>query len=202
MHRARSVCSPQQQKRIKCILCVRELWAIILASLRWFIASDLSCQSLVGMCGSEVTCTEIGLFKPIFIRWIVCLNGCLWQQLPVRDVPVGGEGPQESTQDVDVWSCQCCFLGTSLSVHGSDTTWNCTSLGTFLIFPLTSFANSLLSFVHENSTKCLLSWVAGAPELPKTALHGLKLLSVFQSGTWAVERLLGARPCWGPCSSK
>lgn len=171
MHRARSVCSPQQQKRIKCILCVRELWALILASPRWFIASNLSCQSLAGTCGSEVTCTEIGLFKPIFIRWIVCLNGCLWQQLPVRDVPVGGEGPQESTQDLDVWSCQCCFLhpGTSVSVHGSDTTRSCTSLGTFLAFPLTSFPNSLLdaavcSWEFNKMPSLLCDWCPWAPQ--------------------------------------
>lgn len=114
----------------------------------------------MGTCGSEVTCTEIGLFKPVFIQWIVCLNGCLWQQLPVRDVPVGDEGPQESTQDVDFWSCHCCFLhlGTSM-----DPTPQETAPAWAPFWHLTASPNSLL-FVHENSTKCLLSWVSGTPE--------------------------------------
>lgn len=42
----------------------------------------------------------------------------------------------------------------------------------------------MLLFVHENSTKCLLSWVTAAPELPKTG------------PTWTEDALSVLGPEW------
>lgn len=168
--------------------------------------SNLSCQSLVwGRVEvkwpvQKSVYLNPYLFDELFVLMAVCDSSCLsgMCQWVMRD-------PRRAPR---TWmSGAAIAVGTSMSVHGSDTTRNCTSLGTSLTFPLTSSPNSLLDAaffsmrIQQNAFS--LEWLVPLSS-PRLALHGQKLLSVSwgQIGTWGCGETVGARPCWRPCSSK